>query len=123
MVLAASALIAKIASKTSALQETSSWTPLTGTYDPDTGDVGSHGSAVSGVGCFVGDAYDIGLVDGDYVRSGDLRLIVPVPVAGLTFTPSDKHAVTFRSQAWQVVRVSPIPYRQTVVAYDCQLRR
>ena len=122
MVITATQLIQKIALKTGVLQDTSTWTPQDGTYDPVSGGVTGGSAPIPGVGC-VPDKYSIHLIDGDHIRAGDLRLIVPVPTAGLTFTPTERFSVSFRGDTWQVVNVSPLTYRAVVVAYDCQLRR
>lgn len=122
MVLTAAQLQTKLASKTSDLTESATFTPQDGAYDPADGSVGAAGTPITGVGVIPG-TYQRGLVDGQNIQADDVQLVIPVPVAGLSFTPSENYRVTFDGQAWDIVSVRPSRYRGTVVAYVAQLRR
>ena len=65
--------------------------------------------------------YSQGLVDGELIRSDDLR--TTLAASGLAFTPYIGQKVTFDGKVWSVQEVRPLRSGDLVAAYELRLRR
>lgn len=86
---------------------------------PATG--GSSAGASLGTTKAVVGAYELRYVDGDVVRVGDLRLILPA--SGLAFTPEEGQTCSVDGKTWKVVRVVPYSSGEQNAAWEVQVRR
>lgn len=90
-------------------------------YDPDTGDVTEGGSQTFEQLCSPPAAYERRFVDGETVKDGDMRTLVPA--SGLPFTIKNGLKVEFDGTTWAIVSFSPLYSGDLRAAYRLQLRQ
>lgn len=66
------------------------------------------------------DAYDSQYIDGDVIREGDVKILIPAQ--NIAFTPDAGVEVTIDGTVWTVVRVKPIYSGTSIAVYEMQLR-
>ena len=93
----------------------------TESYNPDTGEATRATAASYSLKVTPPEVYEEGLIDGENIRRGDMR--VWLPASGLAFTPSPTVTVTIDGATWAVVDVAPVYTGEQVALYGLQLRK
>ena len=90
-----------------------------GTFDPVSGTTTGATSTDTTIKVAPPSSFDIKEVNGTSIQTGDVK----VSVAALDYVPDISQTVTFDSNTYNIISVSPVYSGDAVAKYDCQLRK